>query len=175
MSEKTNLHSPDNAKKLAKRISKATPLSHSEALELIAKELGYTSWHHYLKECGEKPRPQQEGIEHHRIELDVPYDQAFPTGLHEVKGWEDAYSHRFSVIVDSRTRYAIDENADRIIDWLKKYSENVDYRFVLEGLGIDRGFPAFGSSLDFFLTTTDLAEAKAFGEAFFTFLNSLSR
>lgn len=174
MSEKLNLHNPENAKKLAKKVSNAIDVSHSAALNVIAKELGFTDWHHYIKVCGAKPAKESHGMRLLTIPIDVKYDSAPFTGLHEVMDAEEG-DYRYRVTVDSKTRYSIDENADQIIVWLRKYSEDVDYRIILENLEIERGFPAFGFSLDFYLTTGELSEAKAFANAFFTFLNSLPR
>lgn len=172
MSKKLNLHNPENAKKLAKKISKVADVSHSAALNVIAKELGFTDWHHYIKVCGAKSSEKSLGLKLMKIPIDVEYDSAVFTGLHEVMD-AAAGDYRYRVIVDSKTQYLIDENADKIIAWLRIYSKDVDYKFVLENLEIERGFPTFGFSLEFYLTTGELSEAKVFADAFFTFLNSL--
>jgi len=175
MSEKLNLHNPENAKKLAKKVSKVTDISHSEALNLIAKDLGFTDWHHYLKVCGSNASSKKHELKLKQIPIDVEFDNAVFTGLYEdCEYQENSDSYRFRIGVDSKTCYNIDQNADLIINWLRKYSEGVEYRFVFEMLEIERGFPVFGFSLDFYLTTCDRDEAKTFANDFFSFLNSLS-
>lgn len=176
MSEKLSLRNPENAKKLAKKVSKATDLSHSESLEFIAKELGFTSWHNYIKVCGKaSPGEESRGIELCLVNLDIDYDKTVSTGLFEVSDWEESLLRRFKITVDSKTDYDIDNNSESIFEWLRDYSKTLDYEIYVEGVDIKWGIIQYGFSLELSLGTSDLDAAKRFATDFFSFLNTLNQ
>ncbi|PZO21366.1 MAG: hypothetical protein DCF26_00040 [Burkholderiales bacterium] len=59
------------SKKTAKTLAKTTDLTHAQALERVAEDAGYSSWHEMLHACDSLNRP------HHRKD-DMPVDPELP-------------------------------------------------------------------------------------------------
>lgn len=59
------------SKKTAKTLAKTTNLTHAQALERVAEDAGYSSWHELLHACGSADRPQH-------AKDDMPVDPELP-------------------------------------------------------------------------------------------------
>ena len=59
------------SKKTAKSLAKTTDLTHAQALERVAEDAGYSSWHELLHACDSANRPQ-------RGNDDMPVDPELP-------------------------------------------------------------------------------------------------